>query len=125
MDSSALRWKDWDWRPLARLVLWLALGAAWANSRGLLTMASLNRLAHELALGWLLSFGLLTYVQVVLATGALHLALSIDDLAYGLSERLVGCFLDRPRFATAFVVAFTIELALVLMSGRLLAGVLR
>lgn len=123
--SEAFQWEDWDWRPLARLIAWLILAALWARSRDIISLALIQRAFRELLLGWLLSFGLLTYVQALIATGVLRLALAFDDTAYGLSERLVRLFMRRASFAATFVAAFGVELAFVLGSIRLVAGALR
>lgn len=122
---DVFRWEEWDWRPLARLIAWLILAALWARWRGLVSLALLQRVFRELLLGWLLSFGLLTYVQALIVTGIFRLALMLDDAAYALSERLVSLFLRRASFAATFVAAFGVELALVLGSLRLIAGTMR
>lgn len=122
---DVFRWGDWDWRPLARLIAWLILAALWARWREAVSLALLQRALREILLGWLLSFGLLTYIQALIATGLLRLALAFDDTAYGLSERLVRLFMRRASFAATFVAAFGVELAFVLGSIRLVAGALR
>lgn len=119
------RWEEWDWRPLTRLIAWLILAALWARSRDIVSLALIQRVFRELLLGWLLSFGLLTYVQALIATVAFRLALAFDDAAYGLSERLVRLFMRRASFAATFVAAFGVELALVLGALRLIAGAMR
>lgn len=122
---DVFRWEEWDWRPLARLIAWLILAALWARWRDIASLALLQRVLRELLLGWLLSFGLLTYVQALIATGLLRLALMLDDAAYDLSEHLARLFLRRASFATTFVAAFGVELALVLGSLCLIVGALR
>ncbi len=109
-------WQTWDWRPLARLVVWIFLAAAWAYWRHVLSLAPLKRILRELALGWLLSFGLLTYVQVLIAAGALRLALAFDAAAYALLEGLLRPFLGRTTFTMSFLATFGVELAVVLGS---------
>lgn len=122
---DVFRWEEWDWRPLARLIAWLILAALWAHRRDIVSLALLQRVFRELLLGWLLSFGLLTYVQALIATSAFRLALAFDDAAYGLSERLVRLFMRRATFAATFVAAFGVELALVLGALRFAAETLR
>lgn len=122
---DVFRWEEWDWRPLARLIAWLILAALWARSRDIVSLALLQRVFRELLLGWLLSFGLLTYIQALIATSAFRLALAFDDAAYGLSERLVRLFMRRAPFAATFIAAFGLELALVLGALRLAAEALR
>lgn len=124
-ETDVFRWEEWDWRPLARLIAWLILAALWARSRDIVSLALFQRAFRELLLGWLLSFGLLTYVQALIATSAFRLALAFDDAAYGLSERLVRFFMRRASFAATFVAAFGVELALVLGALRLVAGAMR
>lgn len=128
---DAFAWQDWDWRPLARLVVWVLLAAAWARGRHVLSLDLMHRVLRELVLGWLLSFGWLTYVQALIATSAFRLALALDEAAYALSERLVRPFAGRAPFAVNFAAAFAAELMLVLgavqfwraarMSGRVAA----
>lgn len=122
---DVFRWEEWDWRPLARLIAWLILAALWARWHELVSLALFQRVLRELLLGWLLSFGLLTYVQALIATTAFRLALAFDDAAYGLSERLVRLLMRRASFAATFAAAFGVELALVLGALRLAAEALR
>ncbi|MDX6769028.1 MAG: hypothetical protein SF051_05810 [Elusimicrobiota bacterium] len=122
---DAFRWEEWDWRPLARLIAWVLLAALWARSRDIVSLALIQRVLRELLLGWLLSFGLLTYVQALIATAAFRLALALDDAAYGLSERLVRLFMRRASFAATFVAAFGVELTFVLGALCLVVGALR
>ncbi|MDX6768815.1 MAG: hypothetical protein SF051_04735 [Elusimicrobiota bacterium] len=122
---GVFRWEEWDWRPLARLIAWLILAALWARSRDFVSLAFLQRAFRELLLGWLLSFGVLTYLQVLIATATFRLALAFDDVAYGLSERIVRLFMRRESFAAAFLAAFGLELVLVLGALRLAAGAMR
>jgi hypothetical protein len=124
-ETDVFRWEEWDWRPLARLIAWLILAALWARSRDIVSLALFQRAFRELLLGWLLSFGLLTYVQAMIATAAFRLALAFDDAAYGLSERLVRLLMRRASFAATFVAAFGVELALVLGALRIVAGAMR
>jgi hypothetical protein len=122
---AACAWEDWDWRPLARLLAWSLLAALWARERGFVSFPLLQRAFRELLLGWLLSFGVLTYIQALIATGLFRLLLALDDAAYGLSERLVRLLLRRASFAATFVAAFGVELALVLSVLRVAAGAAR
>lgn len=110
----AFAWEDWDWRPLARLLVWVLLAVAWARWRHALSLDLLRRVAREAILGWLLSFGLLTYIQALIATSAFRLALALDEGAYALAERLVRPFLGRASFAVSFAASFGVELAFVL-----------
>ncbi|UPT75361.1 MAG: hypothetical protein M0D55_06645 [Elusimicrobiota bacterium] len=110
---DAFAWQDWDWRPLARLVVWVLLAAVWARLRHAVSLDLLHLVLRELVLGWLLSFGWLTYVQALIATSAFRLALALDHAAYALSERLVRPFAGRAPFAANFAAAFGVELGLV------------
>ncbi len=113
---ETFRWKEWDWRPLARLIVWVLLAFLWAHWRNVDFLPLFQRAFRELMLGWLLSFGLLTYVQALIATSAWRLAMALDDGAYSLSERIARLFMRRASFAATFVAAFVLELALVLGS---------
>jgi len=116
---DAFAWQDWDWRPLARLVVWVLLAALWARRRHVVSLDLLHQVLRELVLGWLLSFGWLTYIQALIATSAFRLALAFDAAAYALSERLVRPFAGRAPFAANFAAAFGVELALILGSVQL------
>ncbi len=76
-------------------------------------------------MGWLLSFGLLTYVQALVATTAFRLALALDEGVYALAERLVRPFLGRTSFAANFAAAFGVELAFLLGLAAIAAERLR
>lgn len=123
-DPSPFRWEEWDWRPLARMTVWLLMAGTWAMSRGMLSVAVIERAATEIILGWLLSFGLLTYVQVLIATFAIRLALVADDFAYAAAERIVRLLLASPTFEKAFLAAFALEILAAVMAARLLAAFL-
>ena len=123
-DPGAFRWEEWDWRPLARLTVWLLMAGTWAMSRDILSVAAIERVAREIILGWLLSFGLLTYVQVLIATFAIRLALVVDDFAYAAAERIVRLLLASPTFEKAFLAAFALEILGAVMAARLLAAIL-
>ncbi len=110
---DAFAWQDWDWRPLARLVVWVLLAAVWARRRHAVSLDLLHQVFRELVLGWLLSFGWLTYIQALIATSAFRLALAFDAAAYALSERFVRPFAGRAPFAANFAAAFGMELVLV------------
>jgi hypothetical protein len=122
---GACAWEDWDWRPLARLLAWSLLAALWARERGFVSLALFQRAFRELLLGWLLSFGMLTYIQALIATGLFRLLLAFDDAAYGLSERLVRLLLRRASFAATFIAAFGVELVFVLAALRFVARAAR
>lgn len=113
MNGRFGRWlRDWDWRPLARLIVWIALAVAAAQWSGY-RLPSLQTVARELVLGWLLTFGLLTRLQLWLAMGALRLFMALDDWTYGLSERLVRPLAGRAPFTINFLAALAVQLALV------------
>lgn len=114
MSARFGRWlKEWDWRPLARLIVWIALAVV-AAKRGGYRPPSLDSIARELILGWLLSFGLLTWLQIRLAAVAVWLYLTLDDWTYAVSEWIVRPVAGCASFAASFVAAFTVQIALVL-----------
>lgn len=117
---DVFNWQEWDWRPLARLVVWVLLAAAWARGRHVLSLDLMHRVLRELVLGWLLSFGWLTYVQALIATSAFRLVLAFDESAYALSERFVQPFAGRASFAATFFAVFGAEIGLVFGVGAIL-----
>ncbi len=112
--NARLRWwvEEWDWRPLARTAIWLAIAVAAAKRSGF-RPPSLGAIAHELILGWLLTFGLLTWVQIRLVLGAVHLFMALDDWTYAASEWLVRPVAGRAPFAVNFLAALAAQLAMV------------
>jgi hypothetical protein len=113
--NARLRWwiVEWDWRPLARLLVWIVLAVV-AAKRGGYRPLSLDSIARELILGWLLSFGLLTWLQIRLAAGAVWLYLTLDDWTYAASEWIVRPVAGRAPFAVNFLAALAVQLGLVL-----------
>lgn len=59
--NARLRWwlHEWDWRPLARTIVWLGIVVVTAKRSGY-HPPSLGAVWRELMLGWLLTFSLLT-----------------------------------------------------------------
>ena len=66
-----------------------------------------------LVLGWLLTFGLLTWIQLRLALGALWLLMKLVDWAYTAAERIVRAAAGRAPFALDFLAALAAQVALV------------
>lgn len=112
--SARVRWlmNDWDWRPLARTALWLAIAFV-AIKRGGYRLPSLSVIAHELILGWLLTFGLLTRLQLWLALAALRLFMAFDDWTYAVSEWIARPIAGSAPFAVNFLVTLVAQLGLV------------
>lgn len=110
MDNLMCRLREWDWRPLARLVTWTLI----ATQLGYITKAGLAQLGRELMLSWLLTFGIFTHLQLILLMGAVRLCLTVDDAAYWLAGRIVQPFIGQTSFAGGFLVAFGAEIALVM-----------
>lgn len=107
--GSFRRWlREWDWRPLARLIAWALIAAHF----GCITKVGLAHLGRELVLSWLLTFGILTHLQLILLMGCVRLYLAVDDAAYWLAERIVRPFLGSASFAWGFLAAFAVEIAL-------------
>lgn len=111
---DAFRWRDWDWRPLARLVGWLSIAAVVAHVRHAAPLALLGQTLTALILLSVLSFGVLTHLLLLAAMAALRLAMAFDDAAYALAERIVRPSMGQAPFAATFVAAFGAELVLVL-----------
>ncbi|MBI5629908.1 MAG: hypothetical protein HY921_03370 [Elusimicrobia bacterium] len=112
--KARLHWwlHEWDWRPMARLIVWLAIAVAAAKRSGY-QPPSLGAIARELVLGCLLTFGLLTRLQLWIALGALRLFLALDDWTYAAAEWLVRPVAGRAPFAVNFLAALAAQLALV------------
>lgn len=105
-----LEWlREWDWRPLARLLAWTFIAAHF----GYITKAGLAHLGRELALSWLLTFGILTHLQLILLMGGVRLYLALDDAAYWLAERIVRPVIGGAPFALGFLAVFAVQVALV------------
>lgn len=103
---------EWDWRPLARLLAWCIVLAA-ASWLGLLPAGAVVRGVRELILLWLLSFGLLTRLIMIVVMVGVRLAGTLEDLAFRISDWLVErTFNPGPR-ALRFASALGVEFALV------------
>lgn len=117
--SVAFVWKDWDWRPLARLAVWTLLAATWARAHHILTVAMLRQALRESLMGFLFTCGLLTYVQALALALLLRLVLETDRAAYALAERVARSVTEGAPFAANFAATFGVELTLVLGAGQL------
>lgn len=113
-------WQDWDWRPLARLVGWIAVAAVLAHVRHASPLAFLGRVLTAMILLSLLSFGMLTHLMLLAAMGAWQFAMAFDDAAYALAERIIRPALGRASFAATFFAAFGAEVGLVFGTGAIL-----
>lgn len=108
--NNFLRWlREWDWRAFARLITWALIAAHF----GYITKAGLTHLGRELVLSWLLTFGILTHLQLILLMIGVRLYLVLDDAAYWLAERIARPIVHRVPFAGGFMAAFALEIMLV------------
>lgn len=108
--ENFMRWlREWDWRPLARLLAWTFIAAHF----GYITQAGLAHLGRELVLSWLLTFGILTHLQLILLMGGVRLYLALDDAAYWLAERITRPAIGGAPFTLGFLAAFAVQVALV------------
>lgn len=108
--NNFMRWlNEWDWRPLARLIAWALVTV----HLGYITKAGLAHLGRELVLSWLLTFGILNHLQLILLMICVRLYLFLDDAAYWLAERIARPIVHRAPFALGFLAAFAVEIALV------------
>ncbi len=113
MRSFLLWLREWDYRPLARLLVWCGLACATVRHYRV-ALPEPAAVLRELVLGWLLSFGLLTWIQLRLAAGAWCVFMALDDWTYALSERVVRPLAGRASFAAGFLVAHVVQVALVI-----------
>lgn len=114
MNARLRCWvEEWDWRPLARTIIWLGVAAVVLKRSGY-RPPSLDAIVRELVLGFLLTAGLLTRLQVWLLMAALRLFMAVDDWTYALAERLVRPVAGRASFAVNFMAALGGQLILVL-----------
>lgn len=118
MNACVKVWlQEWDWRPLARTIVWLCLAIAAARRNGFHT-PSLGSIVHELALGFLLTGGLLTWLQLWLASAALQLFWTLDDWTFAASEWVVRPVAGRRTFTARFVAALAVQLCMVIGAMR-------
>ena len=112
--NARLSWwvHEWDWRPLARLIVWLAIANAAANRTGV-HFASPGAILEAFVLGWLLTFGLLAWLQIWIVVLAVRLYFLLDDWTYALSEWIVRPISGRAPFAVNFLAALAVQLGLV------------
>ncbi len=108
--NNSLRWlREWDWRALARLIVWTLVAVHF----GYITKAGLAHLGRELVLSWLLTFGILTHLQLILIMIGVRLYLALDDAAYWLAEKIAWPIVHRVPFAVGFLAAFAVQILLV------------
>ncbi len=108
--ENFLRWlREWDWRPLVRLIAWVHIAAHF----DCITKAGLAHLGRELVLSWLLTFGILTHLQLILIMGGVRLYLVLDEVVYGLAERIIHPVIGGAPFVVSFLAAFAVQVALV------------
>ncbi len=104
--------RDWDWRPLVRLFVWIGLSAA-ALRYYRVPLPDPAALLRELILGWLVTFGLHTYLLALGLMGSVRLYLALDEWTYWAAEKLVLPWMESKPFAVTFLATFTAQLALV------------
>lgn len=113
--NARLRWwvHEWDWRPLARLLVWLSLGVLALKRTGF-HPPGLGRLAGESLAAFLLTGGLMTYAQLWALGLATNLYFWLDGRTYALAERFVRPVVGRAHFAVGFLAALAAQLGIVL-----------
>ena len=113
--NARLSWwvHEWDWRTLARLIVWLAIANTAANRTGV-HLASPGAILEAFVLGWLLTFGLLAWLQIWIVVLAVRLYFLLDDWTYALSEWIVRPISGRAPFAVNFLAALAVQIGLVL-----------
>lgn len=104
--------RDWDWRPLARLLGWTVIAWLLARHHGIDPLAGAASFLGGLLLLWLLFLGSLTHLIAIVAMGAIRAALYADEAAYAFSERLTRPLVGAAPFAVQFLAAFSAEVAL-------------
>jgi hypothetical protein len=113
MNARLRGWvEEWDWRTLARLIVWLAIANTAANRTGV-HFASPGAILEAFVLGWLLTFGLLAWLQIWIVVLAVRLYFLLDDWTYALSEWIVRPISGRAPFAVNFLAALAVQLGLV------------
>jgi len=113
--NARLRWwlHEWDWRPLARLIVWSAVAIAAVRRSGC-ALPDPRAVVREWALAFLITGGLMTYAQLWILAMLFRLYLWLDDWTYALAERLVQPAAGRAPFAANFLAALAVQLGLVL-----------
>ena len=119
--NARLRWwvQEWDWRPLARLIVWLAI-AVMAVKRAGVHFASPGAILEAFMLSWLLTFGFLGWLEIWIVVLVVRLYFLLDEWTYALSEWIVRPIIGCAPFAVHFMAALTVQLVLVL--GGLACG---
>lgn len=113
MNRFASWLRDWDWRPLARLFVWIGLASAGLRYYSV-PLPDPAAVLRELILGWLVTFGLLTWLQALLFMSAWCLFLKMDDWSYAAAEWIVRPVTGQAPFALNFLAALLAQVALVL-----------
>jgi hypothetical protein len=116
--NARLRWwvEEWDWRPLARLIVWLAI-AALAVKRAGVHFASPGAYLEAFVLSWLLTLGFLGWLEIWIVVLVVRLYFLLDEWTYAISEWVVRRFAGRVSFAVNFLAALAVQLVLVLGLG--------
>lgn len=112
-------WKEWDWRPLARLFLWVALAALWSRGLRGASWAAAVHAVRQSTLLILVTYGLVGQVLAFLSVGLLYVLLMFDEAVFSVAEWLVRPWVGVAFFGTRFAAAFCAEFALVLGSIEL------
>jgi|GEM_PF-6823813 len=113
--NSRLRWwvEEWDWRPLARLIGWLAIAFV-AIKRAGVHFASPGAILEAFVLSWLLTFGFLGWLEIWIVVLVVRLYFLLDEWTYALSEWIVRPTIGRAPFAVNFLAALAVQVGLVL-----------
>ena len=113
--NSRLRWwvEEWDWRALARLIVWLAI-AVMAIKRAGFHFASPGAILEAFVLSWLLTFGFLGWLEIWIVVLVVRLYFLLDEWTYTLSEWIVRSVVGRVPFAVNFLTALAVQIGLIL-----------